>query len=88
MHINKREMKNRILQGWTFWRFVYLLMGVVVLTEAIMNRQWPGLIFGGYFTAMAVFNFGCAAGACYTPPPKRTVKTGEGELKFEEVKAK
>jgi hypothetical protein len=53
-----------------------------------MNHQWPGLLFGGYFAAMAVFNFGCAAGACYTSPPQRTLKTGEGELKFEEVKAK
>jgi hypothetical protein len=81
-------MKDRITKGWTFWRGLYLVMGGIVMTEAVMNHQWPGLLFGGYFAAMAVFNFGCAAGACYTSPPQRTLKTGEGELKFEEVKAK
>ena len=80
-------MKQRILKGWTFWRLLYLVMGLIVIVESVSSHQWPGLFFGAYFAAMAIFSFGCAAGACYAPPHRRNEVAPEG-TKFEEVKVK
>lgn len=59
-------MMQRILTGWTFIRAFYLLIGVFVIVQAVMESQWVGVLLGGYFSSMAVFNYGCAAGACAT----------------------
>ncbi len=58
-------MKARILSRWTVQRWLYLILGVIIIAQAIADRQWMLTIAGGYFAAMAVFNFGCATGGCY-----------------------
>ena len=58
-------MKDRILTGWTFQRAVYVLMGSFLIYQSALTQEWVGVVFGGYFAAMGVFAFGCAAGNCY-----------------------
>jgi hypothetical protein len=58
-------MKERILTNWTFIRLLYLVIGVVVLVQSMLTKQWFGVAFGGYFAAMGLFAFGCAAGSCF-----------------------
>jgi hypothetical protein len=45
---------------------------------------------GGYFASMGLFNYGCAAGACYIPyskqPQASPVKAVDTD--YEEIKAK
>ncbi|HUM52494.1 MAG TPA: hypothetical protein PK431_11795 [Chitinophagales bacterium] len=80
-------MKNRILTGWNFQRAFYLLMGLFVIVNAIMTKQWFGAIFGAYFASMGLFSFGCAAGACYTSNNTQTPTTNDIQnVEFEEVK--
>lgn len=83
-------MKERILTGWTFTRTLYVLMGVALIGQSYVEHQWFGLAFGGYFAAMGVFNFGCAAGGCYgnacAPSAKLKSDKGISEIEFEEVK--
>ncbi|MFN3940472.1 MAG: hypothetical protein ACK4IY_07775 [Chitinophagales bacterium] len=57
-------MKNRILTGWTFARVLYLILGSIVIVQSILDSQWFGVAFGGYFAAMGLFAFGCASGNC------------------------
>lgn len=57
-------MKDRILKNWTFIRAMYVLLGMAVIVSSIMEHQWPGIFFGGYFASMGIFAFGCAAGNC------------------------
>ena len=51
-----------------------------------------GVALGGYFAAMGLFAFGCAAGNCFVancaaePIPKS--ETNSTEIGFEEVKTK
>ena len=58
-------MKNLIFNNWTFKRVLFFLMGIFVIVQSIMNEQWLGVAFGGYFAAMGLFAFGCASGNCY-----------------------
>ena len=58
-------MKERIFTGWTFTRGLYIVMGSIIIIQSILNHQWLGVVFGGYFAAMGIFAFGCAAGNCF-----------------------
>jgi len=48
-------MKDRILTNWTFIRVLYLLMGLFVIGQSAMSRQWIGILFGGYIASMGLF---------------------------------
>jgi hypothetical protein len=81
-------MKKRILANWTFVRILYLLMGLFVIVQSAISRQWLGILFGGYFASMGLFAFGCAAGNCFggscaVDPKRKTTIQGKA---FDEVK--
>lgn len=59
-------MKQRILTGWNWMRAIYLITGIIIMIQAVINQMWIGLLLGGYFAVMAVFSLGCAAGNCYS----------------------
>ncbi|CAN5442690.1 hypothetical protein BH10BAC1_BH10BAC1_17120 [soil metagenome] len=85
-------MKNRILSGWTFTRVLYLALGTAVVMNGIANKEWWGILLGGYFASMGLFAFGCASGNCLggncNVEPKQNNKTEIQEIKFEEIKQK
>lgn len=58
-------MKARILSGWTFTRALYLIIGILIIIQSLMEKEWLGAAFGGYFAAMGLFAFGCASGSCF-----------------------
>ena len=85
-------MKERILTGWTFIRGLYLVLGIFVIIQSIMSKQWFGVALGGYFAAMGLFAFGCAAGNCFggncEVEPKQKSNATIQDVDFEEVKTK
>ena len=85
-------MKERILTGWTLTRVLYLAMGSYIVVQSILDEQWIGILLGGYFAAMGLFAFGCAAGNCrvgnYSEEQKNQGSANFEELVFEEVKPK
>ena len=85
-------MKERILTNWTIMRGFYLVVGLYIVTQSVMNQEWFGVAFGGYFASMGLFAFGCASGncmggSCASPPTQRVDTTGL-DTTFEEVKGK
>ena len=85
-------MKERILTNWTFSRALYLIIGIAVIIQSIMSKQWFGVAFGGYFASMGLFAFGCAAGNCFgsscaTEPKQKSTATIQ-DVDFEEIKPK
>lgn len=40
-------------------------MGLFVIGQSAISRQWFGVLFGGYFASMGLFAFGCASGNCF-----------------------
>lgn len=55
---------ERMISGWNLTRVIYLLLGSVMVWQSISDKLWIGVAFGGYFAAMGLFAFGCAAGNC------------------------
>jgi hypothetical protein len=58
-------MKERILKNWTLTRVLFLILGISIMVQSILDLQWFGVLFGGYFASMGIFSFGCASGNCY-----------------------
>lgn len=82
-------MLQRITSGWTITRSLYAILGLMVLAQAIAEKQWAAVPFGAYFAAMGILNFGCAANACTVPSPAiRSTKHStrkEEQIEFEEI---
>lgn len=62
---NIMNLKSRILTGWNWVRVLYLLAGLYVVVQSALDREWYGMLFGGYFASMGLLAFGCASGACF-----------------------
>lgn len=61
---NKGITLPKFLKNWNVRRSIYMLVGIFIIVQSVLVSQWFGLIFGGYFTAMGLFGFGCASGNC------------------------
>ncbi|MBS1599403.1 MAG: hypothetical protein JST75_14350 [Bacteroidetes bacterium] len=85
-------MKKRIFSGWNFRRVIYLLLGGIIIVQAIMEREWIGILFGAYLASMGVFAFGCAGGNCFGAncylQRREEMTTQVQDLNFEEIKSK
>ncbi len=81
---------NRITTGWTFVRALYLIMGIIFIAQAVGERQWMMMAFGAYFGSMGLFNYGCAAGACYTGASTKSDHYDDKviEAEYEEVRGR
>jgi hypothetical protein len=77
-------MKQRIITGWGFRRALYLIAGLFIIAEAVMEKQWLFLIAGVYFAAMGLLGFGCAAGNCGSGYKTQTNEYTEPH--YEEIK--
>ena len=85
------QLRDRLLTGWTITRVFYLLIGLFIIINALIIREYYGILFGAYALAMGLFRFGCAAGACgfgrrgYTRSGQKAM---DAEVIFEEVNNK
>ena len=87
-----QNMIKRILTGWTFTRWFYVLIGGMIIAQSIAGKQWFEAAIGAYFASMGIFAFGCASGGCFgghcSSQPEEKPGTQNEEVKFEEIKMK
>jgi hypothetical protein len=77
-------MKQGILSNWNFMRFVRLGLGITIIVQSVIAKDWTMGILGILFTSMPVFNIGCCGvGGCATPVKKDTENTKD--ITYEEV---
>ena len=76
-------MLNRILKGWSFIRVFYLLAGVGMLIQSVVNKQWAFAIVGLYFAIMGLFVVGCECGCCYTTDSNKPSENSIQITKYE-----
>ncbi|HJV19713.1 MAG TPA: hypothetical protein VJ552_07505 [Sediminibacterium sp.] len=80
-------MKELILRNWTFMRALRLVLGIIIVVEAVMAKEVVFGLVGVFFSGMALLNTGCCGtGACYTPPVKRDAHLNTTkDISYEEV---
>lgn len=81
-------MKSRILSGWNFVRVLWLIMGIGIGIQAVVERNYFMLFPSIYFVFAAIANVGCCAGSCATDFRSGNNKTSATEIEFEEVQSK
>lgn len=75
-------MKNMILTGWTFSRILWVLIGIVIITEAILRKELVPGIAGVLYTAIGVFNRTiCGLGLCSFSPKGGEKAVGNNDVK-------
>ena len=78
-------IKQNIFSNWNFFRILRLLLGVMIIVQAIQLKDWMYGLAGLLFSLMALFNTGCCSvNSCSTPPVNKDNK--KEEVSFEEVK--
>lgn len=77
-------MKQKILNNWSFIRFVRLGLGIAITVQSAMANNWPIAILGLLFTAMTVFNIGCCGTGGCTTQIRNTSETTK-DIIYEEV---
>jgi len=77
-------MKSVIFDKWNFKRFVRLVLGVSIIVQSVLVKDWGIAAIGVLFTSMPIFNIGCCAnGGCSVPPKYNKSKTED--ITYEEV---
>lgn len=78
-------MKNTILSNWNFIRFFRLGLGIFIIVQSVIAKDWAMGLLGILFTMMPVFNIGCCGvGGCAVTPAKRTSETTK-DINYEEM---
>jgi len=78
-------MKHIIFSGWNFIRVLRLVLGIIVVGQGGIEKDWMIVAAGILFSLTAVFNIGCCGvSGCHMPVSKKNdVKTGE--VIYEEI---
>ena len=78
------KMKNALLHNWHIFRLLRLTLGIAIIIQGAMGKDWLFILAGILFTLLALFNTGCCAtGGCY-PAAKKTTSTPK-DISYEEV---
>jgi len=77
-------MKQAILNNWNFMRFARLGLGIAILVQSIVSRDWTMVVLGVLLTGMPIFNIGCCGVGGCTSPVKTNVETKK-DITYEEV---
>lgn len=77
-------MKNYFKQ-WNFIRVIRLAMGVYILVQGFVDRQWFFVGFGLIFTMMPIFNIACCRASGCSANVRETQSENK-EVEYEEVR--
>jgi len=65
-------------------RVLRLVLGIFIIVQAVMAKDWRIGLLGIFFTAMPLFNIGCCgAGGCSVPVKKSTENAKD--VSYEEI---
>lgn len=73
---------KNILKDWNFIRGLRFVLGLIVLVQSIMYKNYLLGLFGLYFSIMALFNLGCNGASCNV---NNNYSKKEEDFTYEEV---
>lgn len=77
-------MKN-YLKNWNIMRVLRLALGIFIIVQGIMAKEWLLAGLGGLFLLMPLLNIGCCGvSGCSTLVPKSNKKIED--ISYEEVR--
>jgi len=77
-------MKN-YLKTWDFMRVLRLALGIFIIVQGVVARDWLFIGAGVLFSLMTIMNIGCCgASGCNTPVSKSSKKIED--ISYEEIR--
>lgn len=80
------SLKQRLLTGWHFMRFLRLAFGVLFAVQAVMMKDILVGAVSVFFLYQGLMNTGCCGESCAPRDDKGHRNTGAVDITFEEVK--
>ncbi len=77
-------MKN-YLNNWNLMRVLRLALGIIIIVQGIVAKEWLLAGLGGLFSLMPLMNIGCCGVSGCSAPVPRTRKKME-DISYEEVR--
>lgn len=79
-------MWQRVVSNWNLMRIIRLGLGIMVIVQSIQFKEYWFVLIGLLLAGLALFDMGCASGACGVPPvQQRTATKSMEEIEYEEV---
>ena len=79
-------MWQRVVSNWNVMRIIRLGLGILVIVQSIQFKEYWFVLMGLLLAGLALFDLGCASGACGMPPAQpRTAAKSMEEIEYEEV---
>ncbi len=73
------------LKNWDFTRILRLALGIFIIVQGVMVKEWLLVGLGGLFSLMPLLNIGCCGvSGCSTPVQKSNKKIED--ISYEEVR--
>jgi len=73
------------VRNWNLMRVLRLTLGIFIIVQGIMQKEWLLLGFGSLFSLMPLMNIGCCGvSGCNTPVRKSNKKIED--ISYEEVR--
>lgn len=74
---------KRYFSNWNFMRFFRLALGIVIIGQGVIEKEWLFIGLGSLFALMPLMNMGCCSvSGCSTPAPK--FKQNTEDITYEE----
>ena len=74
------------LKNWTVIRLLRLGLGAFILYDGIRSQEWLFIVFGLYFSGLAILNIGCfGAQQCGVPSTRKNSIDHDVQTETEEL---
>lgn len=74
-----------ILGNWNFMRFLRLGLGIFIIVQSVIVKDWTMGLLGIMFTLMPIFNIGCCGTGNCAMTPSKGVITDTKDIAYEKV---
>lgn len=71
------------IKSWNWMRVIRLVLGIIIIVQGIMMKEWLYMILGGFFTLFAIMNVGCCGTSCNI---NRKENPSGKPISYEEIK--
>lgn len=80
-------LKQQLFSSWGFTRILRLVLGVIILVQAIQTADVMFGLLGSFLLGQAALNIGCCGvDGCGVPYNNKAQATDEKEITYEEIR--
>ncbi len=76
---------KKLLINWNLMRFVRLVLGIIIIIQGIITKQYIFALIGLLFAAMALLNIGCCGTMVCNNSKTANSESTTKEISYEEV---